>query len=268
MLEEDPKHARPLSVQTINYLEAWQNFLDYFPSDEKLPSFPIWAMEFGATYPYIGRSPHSTDYSGLDRWRGSFGRPLRGLPPDEVKAALPPYTRDRVDVFPDWKIDFIRKNRNFYRRHREIIIPWLPSILSFAPSFQKTRMELQGVRAEHLETRHPVSCVRNSREAPDHRAFPSRHDHEPSSSHRLGASLYDPTRVQPPAELASLQYLPDAKGAAFKALGNAVNVDVVEAIARALLPVSTSAPIEKIARPKMTHNWAAPQPTDALAHVG
>ena len=268
VLEEDPKHARPLSVQTINYLEAWQNFLDYFPSDEKLPSFPIWAMEFGATYPYIGRSPHSTDYSGLDRWRGSFGRPLRGLPPDEVKAALPPYTRDRVDVFPDWKIDFIRKNRNFYRRHREIIIPWLPSILSFAPSFQKLEWNCKGCERNiwKLVIQFRASGIRVKR---------------PTTAPSLVAMTTSQVpviawerRYMTPREcshlqsMASLQYLPDAKGAAFKALGNAVNVDVVEAIARALLPVSTSAPIEKIARPKMTHNWAAPQPTDALAHVG
>ena len=25
--------------------------LDLFPKDEELPSFPVWAMEFGATYP-------------------------------------------------------------------------------------------------------------------------------------------------------------------------------------------------------------------------
>ena len=268
VLEEDPKDACPLSEQSIKYLEAWQAFLGRFPSDEEIPSFPIWAMEFGATYPYVGRTPHSTDYSGLDRWRGSFGRPLRGLPPDEVKAAVPPYARDKVDAFPHWKIDFIRKNRNFYRRHKEIIIPWLPSILSFAPSFQKLEWNCKGCERDiwKLIIQFRASGIRMKR---------------PTTAPSLVAMTTSQVpviawerRYMTPREcshlqsMASLRHLPHAKGAAFKALGNAVNVDVVEAIARALLPASTSAPMEKSTRSKITYNWAAPQPTDSLAHVG
>ena len=50
--------ARPLPKQTsLSYsLHAWQKFLDRFPKDEELPSFPIWAMEFGATYPFEDQS--------------------------------------------------------------------------------------------------------------------------------------------------------------------------------------------------------------------
>jgi DNA (cytosine-5)-methyltransferase 1 len=52
ILDEEPEGARPLPKQFLTYLRAWQKFLDRFPTDEQLPSFPIWAMEFGATYPY------------------------------------------------------------------------------------------------------------------------------------------------------------------------------------------------------------------------
>lgn len=267
VLEQDPKDARQLSEQAIRYLEAWQGFLKVFPSDEELPSFPIWAMEFGASYPYVGRTPHSTGYNGLDRWRGSFGRPLRGLSPDDVMTALPPYARDRVDVFPGWKIDFIRKNRNFYRRHKDAIAPWLPSILSFAPSFQKLEWNCKGCERDiwKLVIQFRASGIRVKR---------------PTTAPSLVAMTTSQVpvitwerRYMTPREcshlqsMAALEHLPDAKGAAFKALGNAVNVDVVEAIARALLPASRSVPIAKTARPKIAHNWVAPPPADALAHV-
>ena len=268
VLEKNPKDAHSLSERSIQYLEAWQSFLDRFPSDEELPSFPIWTMEFGATYPYVRRTPHSTDYQGIDRWRGSFGRPLRGLRPGEIKAALPPYARDRTNAFPEWKIDFIRKNRNFYRRHKQIITPWLPAILSFAPSFQKLEWNCKGCERDiwRLVIQFRASGIRAKR---------------PSTAPSLVAMTTSQVPVIPwerrymtPRECShlqsmdSLKHLPDSKGAAFKALGNAVNVDVVEAIARALLPTRTSGPSESTARRNATYNWAVPQQEDALAHVG
>ena len=83
-------------------------------------------------------------YQGLDAHRGSFGEPLTCLSAEEVKKALPPYARDRVDYFSSWKVDFIKKNRDFYRRHQSIIDPWLPQIRTFAPSYQKLEWNCKG----------------------------------------------------------------------------------------------------------------------------
>lgn len=51
VLDVRPADAKPLSKAFIQYLNAWQKLLDKIPKNQELPSFPIWAMEFGATYP-------------------------------------------------------------------------------------------------------------------------------------------------------------------------------------------------------------------------
>ena len=79
VLDSNPSGARVLTDSSIKYLEAWQVFLDRFPKDTELPSFPIWAMEFGAKYPYIDQTPYATKFQALDEWQGSFGCPLNGL---------------------------------------------------------------------------------------------------------------------------------------------------------------------------------------------
>ena len=53
VLDENPSDALTLSAQVTNCLNTWQEFLNRFPKKEDLPSFPIWSMEFGATYPYM-----------------------------------------------------------------------------------------------------------------------------------------------------------------------------------------------------------------------
>jgi DNA (cytosine-5)-methyltransferase 1 len=68
--------------------------------------------------------------------------------------------------------------------------------------------------------------------------------------------------------MGDLKHLPIAKGAAFKALGNAVNVDVVEAIAHALLTTSEPVKLEKPMRSATARELPDAQATEGLARVG
>ena len=51
--------------------------------------FPIWAMEFGATYPFRDKAPRHLGLGMITGFKGSFGCSLKGKSEDEVEKALP-----------------------------------------------------------------------------------------------------------------------------------------------------------------------------------
>jgi DNA (cytosine-5)-methyltransferase 1 len=260
VLDRKPKAAKKLPKAFVQYMNAWQRFVKRFPADEDLPWFPIWAMEFGATYPYEEKAPAGVGYKHIATRRGAFGLPLRNLSSREIRACLPPYAQYGEKKFPKWKIDFIRLNRELYRRHKKWIDNWLPSILDFAPSFQKLEWNCQGERRDIwqyvIQFRASGIRVKRTTTAPSLVAMTTSQVPVIGWERRY-MTVRECSRLQ---SMGGLKHLPAAHGPAFRALGNAVNVEVVRTIAKELLAVKGVAP----ARPERSSKAASQAPIKPL----
>lgn len=240
VLLPNPSDAKPLSPQVERCLEVWDEFLMASPEDLELPSFPLWSMEWGATYPFETDTPHARlarqGAEGLKGYKGSYGKRLTGLPTMEAQlAALPSYARAPQLVFPTWKKTFIRQNREFFERNKSWIRPWLPRIKEFPSSLQKLEWNLKGeerrIWPHVVQFRASGVRIKRRTTAPSLIAM---------TDTQVPIIAWE-RRYMTPRECAALQsmqdlkYLPSSRPQAFKALGNAVNTTVVERVAQALL---------------------------------
>ena len=236
VLDHMPLDALPLSAQVTRCLEVWQEFLDRLPEPIKLPSFPIWAMEFGATYPYETDHLRGVPLAELQAARGCFGARLQGFTRAEIMSALPSHA-DRPGVtFPRWKKTFLRQNREFYHEHKARLHNWLPKLAGFPASLQKLEWNCQGVSRDlwKLVIQFRASGVRVKRDntAPSLVAMTTTQVPIIAWENRY-MTARECARLQ---SLDSLAHLPTG-AAAVRALGNAVNVAVVRRILRQMLPL-------------------------------
>lgn len=234
VLDERPPDARTLPPRVLTCISMWQEFLNCFPKDEELPWFPIWAMEFGATYPYESTTPFALGADRLESYRGAHGQPLSGLDEDALFATLPSYARTQHYSFPKWKVQFIRLNRALYEKHRTWLDDWRPTLLQFPASFQKLEWNAKGEARDlsKLVLQVRASGLRAKRDttAPSLVAM---------TTTQVPIITWE-KRYMTPRECARLQCmddltLPMVPTLAYAALGNAVNVQVVKLVSQALL---------------------------------
>ncbi len=248
VLDDNPADAKQLSRQVTECLRAWNEFIHACPEDVDLPYFPLWSMEWGATYPYETTTPYALwkkfGIDGLKGFKGSHGVKVGCFKtPERRWSALPSYARTEQKHFPDWKQKFIFQNRTFYNENKDWIAPWLPKILQFPSSLQKLEWNIKGGERDIWEhvIQFRASGVRIKRRT----TAPSLIAMTDTQVPIIGWQK----RYMTPRECARLQSLDDLKGLpgspsqAFHALGNAVNSNVVEMVARSLLKCASPNPI-------------------------
>jgi DNA (cytosine-5)-methyltransferase 1 len=251
VIDESTRDFMHLRNDTRNHLHIWQDFLDeLYRHGGKLPSFPIWAMEFGANYDYEELAPAFQSAKELKNKKGKFGVIVKGNTIENCLAYLPNYaTTNKSKVFPTWKIQFIKRNREFYKQNKEWLDLWLPKIKKFENSHQKFEWncgteenptifnKIIQFRPSGIRVKKPTfspALVLTTTQIP---IFPW--VNLPSES--LGVNESRQGRYMTVEEAASLQGMkrlkkyPETIPAAFKAFGNAVNVDLVKKIVEKLI---------------------------------
>lgn len=238
ILDDRPNNAKPIAPAVRVCLNTWQRFLGLFPKYEPLPTFPIWAMEFGATYPYQRTTPYSMGNYRLRNFRGSFGQALDRIDPSKRLMSLPSYARVEEHSFPSWKVDFITKNRSLFEKHKKWIKLWLPEIKKFPASWQKLEWncgpEPRDVFRYLIQFR--ASGVRIKRPSTSPSLIAMTTTQVPIIGwEKRYITVRECARLQ---SMDSLKHFPSSDTRAYKALGNAVNVNMVMLIAKNLLSSS------------------------------
>ena len=135
-----------LTLKTHQQLKVWQKFLTELKKRNRAtPRFPIWAMEFDADYEYEDIAPFKQTKKQLKGHKGKLGWEINGPSKEDCLRQLPIYAQtDTADKFPEWKIRYIRQNREFWTENADWLSSWIEYIKDWDNSHQKLEWNCRG----------------------------------------------------------------------------------------------------------------------------
>lgn len=238
--------------------DAWQEFVyNVTERDGYMPSHCIFTMEFGADYEFEDTPPAFQTVERLRGRRGEYGKVLQGDTIEELVEGLPFYMQKMKyeDTYPEFKKVLIRQNRALYERHKDWIDPWMKKIMEYPRTqrmlewstnqdwnFKNHVIQLRpsGIRVRSLNYVPTITLCTTSTPIlpwvgyPPNGAVDKKNRPYVPDDFRWGRyiSHSEAAKLQ---SMQELEYTGLSRLQKFQALGNAVNVDVVELIARRLL---------------------------------
>ncbi len=240
-LDVNPDNAILLEEEKSKVIDIWQEFIASIPKEANLPSFPVWSMEFGATYPFEENIPFRYLTEELQKYKGNFGKSLMGMNREEIFKNLPSYVQKNQQdsngnevEFPNWKKHYIRSNRAFYDKHKTELKPIIKKIKKLSiSSWQKFEWNVQG--GERDLSKYLIQFRGSGVRIKKTDFFPSL----VTVSTQIPILGWERRYITPleGARLQSLEniILPENTGTSFSALGNAVNAHIVKLIVSNLI---------------------------------
>ncbi len=257
IIDEKDTNVMKLKTEVREKLNVWQEFIDKtIANGDKIPQFPIWAMEFGATYNYKDIAPAHQKITDLLGKRGHLGKKITGKTLKDCVMQLPNYAQTSKELkFPHWKIRYIEENRAFYERNKNWLDDWKKQLKDFDNSYMKmewncgyeTTFSLEDkiiqFRASGIRVKFPTFSPALNLCGTQIPVFPwVKLPHEilkrgePNKGRYM--TLKEAAKIQ---GMQKLKFNVGKKGLTlnrtYEALGNAVNVDVMKMVAQRLLEV-------------------------------
>ncbi|MDY3521294.1 DNA (cytosine-5-)-methyltransferase [Riemerella anatipestifer] len=232
-IDKNPIITKYISKENLECLNIWQEFIKSIPKERKIIGSPIWSMEFGATYPYEDEYPFIMNEVRLGKYKGNFGLPLNNMSKEVQLENLPSYSR--VDKeFPVWKKTYIRESRKFYLENK-IYIKNVVEKLSKLPSQSWQKLEWNVGDGERNIFNYILQFRASGVRVKKADYFPSL----VCTSTQVPIIGWQKRYItkEEGLRLQSLDglFLPKSENASFKALGNAVNSQIVKLIAERLI---------------------------------